>query len=92
MRRWDEWQWLPGPESRCACSKADRVVVVSNQAGIARGMMSDESLRRIHDRMCEEAVEAAGRIDRVYHCPHGWDDGCDCRNPGRGCCIRRNAT
>src|SRR5439155_13854238 len=60
------------------------VIVVSNQAGIARGAMTDSDLDRIHDRMKAEAAAAGGRIDAVYHCPHNWDEGCECRKPKPG--------
>jgi len=61
-----------------------RVVVVSNQAGIARGVLSLDDLARIHDRMKMEAEEAGGRVDAIYVCPHGWDEGCECRKPKPG--------
>jgi D-glycero-D-manno-heptose 1,7-bisphosphate phosphatase len=34
--------------------------------------------------MCADAVAAGGRIDAIYHCPHGWDEGCACRKPAPG--------
>jgi D-glycero-D-manno-heptose 1,7-bisphosphate phosphatase len=60
-----------------------RVVVVTNQRGIARGLMTDEDLRRVHERLAELLGEDGARIDRIYYCPH--EDGtCDCRKPGTG--------
>jgi D-glycero-D-manno-heptose 1,7-bisphosphate phosphatase len=61
-----------------------RVIVVSNQAGIARGAMTEADLAAINLRMTTEAREAGGRIDAVYHCPHDWDAGCECRKPRPG--------
>ena len=61
-----------------------RVIVVSNQAGIARGMMSEEDLEAVHRRMRAEAEAAGGRIETIYYCPHHWDEGCDCRKPRPG--------
>ena len=60
------------------------MIVVTNQAGIARGEMTEEDLARIHDRMRGDAEEAGGRIDAIYHCPHGCDEGCACRKPRPG--------
>ena len=34
--------------------------------------------------MVREAQRAAGSIDAIFHCPHGWDEGCDCRKPRPG--------
>lgn len=86
VRNWDEFQWLPGAKDALRLFKqADyRVVVVTNQAGIARGAMTDRDLADIHQRMVSDVAEAGGRIDRIYHCPHGWDDGCQCRKPRPG--------
>jgi histidinol-phosphate phosphatase family protein len=61
--------------------------VVSNQAGIARGAMTHEDLAGIEQRMVREAEEAGARIERFYYCPHGWDEGCDCRKPRPGMLI-----
>ncbi|HWT92768.1 MAG TPA: HAD-IIIA family hydrolase [Solirubrobacteraceae bacterium] len=61
-----------------------RTFVVSNQAGIARGAMTHSGLAAVHARMVREAEEAGGRIDAIYVCPHGWDDGCACRKPRPG--------
>jgi D-glycero-D-manno-heptose 1,7-bisphosphate phosphatase len=56
-------------------------VVVTNQRGIARGLMSEADLELIHARMAELLTQAAGaRLDLVLHCPHGRDR-CRCRKP-----------
>jgi D-glycero-D-manno-heptose 1,7-bisphosphate phosphatase len=61
-----------------------RVIVVSNQAGIGRGVMSEDDLEAIHVKMRTEAERAGGRIDAIYHCPHDWNAGCECRKPRPG--------
>jgi D-glycero-D-manno-heptose 1,7-bisphosphate phosphatase len=60
-----------------------RVVVVTNQRGIARGLMSEDDLTGVHERMLELLAECGARIDRFYHCPHETGT-CDCRKPGTG--------
>jgi len=60
------------------------VWVGSNQAGIARGAMTEADLLDIHRRMVRETVQAGGRIDVIYYCPHNWDEGCECRKPRPG--------
>lgn len=83
---WDGWQWMPGArEAMAELTEAGyRVFIVSNQAGIGRGVMSEADLSAIHERLIDEVETAGGRIDAVYHCPHDWDDGCDCRKPRPG--------
>jgi D-glycero-D-manno-heptose 1,7-bisphosphate phosphatase len=79
----DEFEWLPGAREALALLKAAGylVVVVSNQAGIARGAMTEADLAAVHGRVLEETD---GAIAAIYHCPHGWDDGCECRKPRPG--------
>src|SRR5690606_5198341 len=74
----DEWIALPGSlEAIARLSQAGwRVVVASNQSGLARGMFSMETLNAIHAKMRTELAQAGGHIDSVFICPHGPDDGC----------------
>ncbi len=86
VRAWDEFKWLPGAQEALRLLKQAgyRVVVISNQAGIARGAMTEADLSRLHERMTTEVVQAGGRLDAIYYCPHGWDEGCECRKPKPG--------
>ncbi len=90
IRTWAEFEWLPGAREalRLFTEAGWRVIVVSNQAGIGRGVMQEEDVRTIHERMRADAAAAGGRIDAVYYCPHGWDDGCDCRKPKPGLLLQ----
>ena len=65
-----------------------RIIIVTNQAGIGRGLFSEENLTDIHSRMVSEIVEAGGRIDAVYYCPHHPNAGCECRKPKPGMLTR----
>jgi D-glycero-D-manno-heptose 1,7-bisphosphate phosphatase len=82
----DQWLPLPGsPEAIAALHAAGyRVVVVSNQSGIGRGLLSEVVLASIHEKMRRTIEAAGGRFSGIYYCPHGPDDGCDCRKPGIG--------
>lgn len=84
VRSWEEWEWLPGvKEAIVKFSRLfGRVMVVTNQKGIHRGLMTEEDLAEIHRRMCEEIEEAGGKLDAVYYCPEG--DGAECRKPNPG--------
>jgi D-glycero-D-manno-heptose 1,7-bisphosphate phosphatase len=83
IRRPDEFEWLPGAREAVAMlSQAGyRLLVISNQAGIARGAMTEDDLAAVEGRMLADAGDAGGRIDGAYYCRHGWEDGCDCRKP-----------
>jgi histidinol-phosphate phosphatase family protein len=86
VRSWSEFEWLPGVKEALRLLKEAgcRVIVVSNQAGIGRGEMTEEALRQIHERMKAETAEAGGEIAAIYYCPHNWDEGCECRKPKPG--------
>lgn len=57
------------------------VAVATNQSGIARGYFTPATLEQMHARLIEMVENAGGRLDAVVYCPHGPDDGCDCRKP-----------
>lgn len=58
-----------------------KILVVTNQSGIARGFFTEETLNKIHERMKNELSEKNASIDGLYYCPHHPDDNCDCRKP-----------
>jgi D-glycero-D-manno-heptose 1,7-bisphosphate phosphatase len=86
VRTWDEFAWLPGAKDALRLLKEAgyRVIVVSNQAGVARGAMTENDLLLIHERMNAEVREAGGQIETIYYCPHDWEEGCECRKPKPG--------
>lgn len=82
----DEWHPLPGSiEAIARLTRADyRVVVATNQSGVARGLFDIATLMRIHDKMHRHVNELGGVIEAVFFCPHGPEDNCDCRKPRPG--------
>jgi histidinol-phosphate phosphatase family protein len=82
----DEFEWLPGAREALRLLKESeyRVIVVSNQAGIGRGLMTENDLVQIHERMKTETKQAGGEIEAIYYCPHNWDADCECRKPKPG--------
>ena len=68
-----------------------RVVVVSNQRGIARGLVTSETLAGIEDVIGRRLEEVGGEIERFYYCPHDVGDACDCRKPRPGLILRAAA-
>lgn len=81
-------EWLPVPGSIDAIAQLTqanwRVVIASNQSGIARGLFTTDALNSIHQKMRQMVIDAGGRIDAIFVCPHGPDDGCRCRKPRPG--------
>lgn len=61
-----------------------RIVVVTNQAGIGKGLMTESDLHAVHAKMFEIAASAGGRIDAAFYCPHTNEAGCRCRKPATG--------
>lgn len=64
--------------------KGYRIAIISNQAGIARGQMTEENLVQIQEKMQADLKKLGIEIDAFYHCPHGWNDNCFCRKPNPG--------
>ena len=82
----DEWQPIPGSiDAIAALTQAGfTLAVASNQSGIARGLFDQRTLDAMHAKMLGLIHAAGGHIARVVVCPHGPDDGCDCRKPRPG--------
>lgn len=81
-------EWIPLPGSLEAIARLTRagwrVAVATNQSGLARGLFDPAILEAIHARMCQAVEAAGGRIHLIQYCPHGPEDGCDCRKPRPG--------
>lgn len=90
VRNWSEFKWLDGSIEAVRLLKESGyyVIVITNQAGIARGIMTESDLTYIHERMKEELYENGYSLDAIYYCPHGWNDGCECRKPKPGMLFR----
>lgn len=79
----DEWEPIPGAlEAIARLNHAGwHAVVASNQSGIGRGLFDMATLNAMHLKMHQLLAKQGGRIDAVFFCPHGPDEGCDCRKP-----------
>ncbi len=86
----DEWIPIPGSlEAIARLTQAGyRVVVATNQSGVARGLFDLETLEAIHRKMEVEIERHGGRLEGIYYCPHGPDDGCSCRKPKPGLLLQ----
>ncbi len=83
-RRIEDFELLPGSAEaiRLLNEAGLRVIVVTNQSGVARGYFTSEVLQAIHRKMQQQLQQQAGAwVDAIYVCPHHPDDGCACRKP-----------
>ena len=82
----DEWIPLPGSLEAIArlTNAGYRVVVATNQSGIARKLFDLPTLNAMHEKMYQLVGEHGGEIDAVLFCPHTDNDNCDCRKPKPG--------
>ncbi|OZI77757.1 D-glycero-beta-D-manno-heptose 1,7-bisphosphate 7-phosphatase [Bordetella genomosp. 12] len=78
-------EWLPLPGSLEAIARLTQsgwtVVVATNQSGLARGLFDMDTLNAIHIKMRRKLAALGGSVDAIFLCPHGPDDGCQCRKP-----------
>ena len=85
----DEWIPIPGSiEAIARLSSAGlKVVVATNQSGIARGYYDEYALARMHEKFQRLVAEHNGQVDVIAYCPHGPDSGCACRKPKTGMLV-----
>jgi D-glycero-D-manno-heptose 1,7-bisphosphate phosphatase len=90
VRAWEDVAFIPG--ALAALAEAARgehaIVMVSNQAGIGKGLIPPEVSEAINAAIRAEVERAGGRIDGIYICPHTEADACDCRKPKPGLLLR----
>ena len=77
---------LPGAANAVRLLNAHgwRVIVFTNQSGVARGMMTLAALDAVHAHLRAEIAAGGGTLDAIYACPHGPDSDCVCRKPRPG--------
>lgn len=82
----DEWKPIPGSLEAIARLTREgwRVVVATNQSGLARGLFEMATLNAIHAKMHKAVAQVGGRIEAVFYCPHSAEMNCECRKPRAG--------
>lgn len=85
----DELRMLPGAAAAVAALNEAglRVVLVTNQRGVARGLMSAADVEAVHAALRGALAAAGARLDAIYVCPHEGET-CDCRKPGIGLFVQ----
>lgn len=85
-----EFRFLPG--SRKAVRLLNRagfkVIIISNQTGVGKGLYSKSDLKRVTDKMLKGLKASKARLDRICYCVHHPDSNCGCRKPKTGMFIR----
>ncbi len=86
VRNWEQFEFLPGVEEALAicAEKFGRIIIVTNQRGVGRGLMSETDLHEIHMRLMDAVEAAGGRIDAIFYCPDISDEGSTHRKPRPG--------
>ena len=86
VRSWDDVEFIP--ESLEALEKLAsapyRIVVVTNQSAVGRGIITLSEAELINERLLKIIRNAGGRIDDLYMCPHAPEENCHCRKPRPG--------
>ncbi len=86
VTRWEEVRFLPGVAA--AISRLNksgfRVVVISNQRCVAKGLVTSAEVEALHRKISRELAGLGAIIDAVYFCPHDTEPACDCRKPAPG--------
>ncbi|TAK72030.1 MAG: D-glycero-beta-D-manno-heptose 1,7-bisphosphate 7-phosphatase [Gammaproteobacteria bacterium] len=82
----DEWRPIPGSLDAIAqLNRAGfRVLIATNQSGVARGHYDLDMLSNIHEKLIRELAAHGGYIEEIFFCPHHPEEGCVCRKPKPG--------
>ena len=86
VKSWGEFEFLPGVKAglKRLNDKGFKVIVISNQAGVSKGIYPQEELDLITRNMLKELTDARVDIEGVYYCTHRQEDNCRCRKPKPG--------
>lgn len=90
VTKWSEFRFVPGIQGVLAELSTLHLpmIVVSNQAGVAKRVLSATGLGDVTNRFVTAIEKAGARIDAVYYCVHGPDERCGCRKPKPGLLLR----
>ena len=90
ISKWEDFIWIK--ETRIAmklmANEGFKFIIISNQAGIARGIISFTELEKIHNNMKNELQNDDIEILDIYICPHHWNEECLCRKPKPGMLLQ----
>ncbi len=86
VKSWKDWKWMPNifEDLKQLIDNGFNIIIISNQAGIGRKIMSELDLKKIHEIMNAYLIHNGSSIMDIFYCPHDWDEGCFCRKPMAG--------
>src|SRR5271156_318137 len=86
ITRWEDFHILPGVAAGIALLNhaGFSVIVVTNQRCVAKGLMTEADLQKMHERMADVLARAGAKVDATFYCPHEIEPHCDCRKPAPG--------
>ena len=91
VRNWEQFEFLPGvlEALNILSTIFGRIIIVTNQRGIGRGIMTKEDLEYIHKNMLNIFKANGIKIDAIYYCPHDYKkEKCTCRKPDIGMALQ----
>lgn len=90
VRSWSDVSILPGALDALARIRSSpfKIVIVTNQSAIGRGILPIQVAQEINQRVVEAIERAGGRVDGVYMCPHAPGEDCACRKPKPGLLVQ----
>ncbi len=86
VKSWNEFAFLPDVDEAIKLINKNNclAIIITNQAGIGKGLFKEKELKEIHLKMQKELEKKRARIDAIYFCPHRPDENCSCRKPKTG--------
>lgn len=86
VTRWEDFHILRGVAEGIALLNhaGFSVIIVTNQRCVAKGLMTEADLQKMHERMTDDLARAGAQIDATFYCPHEIEPPCDCRKPAPG--------
>lgn len=89
VKTWDDFSFMNKALLAIATlsKRFTKILVVTNQRGVGKGLMSEEELITIHKEMCKDIKEESGRIDKIYYCTD-ISESSECRKPNIGMALQ----
>ena len=89
----NDFEFIDGIFEACLCFQklGYKIIIVTNQSGIARGYYSESDYQKLTQWMLGQFEKNNINILDIFHCPHGPDSTCDCRKPKPGMFLKAKA-